>query len=73
MQIKGSIAVVTGSNRGIGRQYVAQLLERGAVKVYATSRGGQSVDLPGAVPLALDISDPDSVRAAAEAAADTTL
>lgn len=73
MQIKGSIAVVTGSNRGIGRQYVTQLLERGAVKVYATSRNGQPVDLPGAVPLALDISDPDSVRAAAEAAADATL
>lgn len=73
MQIQGSIAVVTGSNRGIGRRYVAQLLERGAAKVYATSRSGQPVDLPGAVPLSLDITDPGSVRAAAEVAADASV
>ncbi|MEU1394787.1 SDR family oxidoreductase [Micromonospora zamorensis] len=73
MQIQGSIALVTGSNRGIGRQYVAQLLDRGAAKVYATSRNGQPVDLPGAVPLSLELTDPAAVRAAAEVAADVTV
>ncbi|MFI6260087.1 SDR family oxidoreductase [Micromonospora zamorensis] len=73
MQIQGSIALVTGSNRGIGREYVAQLLDRGAAKVYATSRTGQPVDLPGAVPLSLELTDPAAVRAAAEVAADVTV
>ena len=30
--------LVTGANRGIGRQYVLELLDRGAAKVYATAR-----------------------------------
>ncbi len=33
MDIAGSVALVTGSNRGIGRRFVEQLLERGAAKV----------------------------------------
>ena len=35
MQIKDSVALVTGANRGIGRAFVEALLERGA------HRGGQ--------------------------------
>ncbi|MFY1674090.1 SDR family oxidoreductase [Plantactinospora sp. WMMB334] len=73
MQIEGSVALVTGSNRGIGRHYVEQLIERGAAKVYATSRNGRPIDVPGAVPLPLEITDPGSVSAVAEAAADVTL
>lgn len=30
--------LVTGSNRGMGREYIAQLLDRGATKVYAAAR-----------------------------------
>lgn len=41
MDIWNSVAPVTGANRGLGRHFAAQLLERGA-KVYA---GG--LDLPG--------------------------
>ncbi|WP_329101550.1 SDR family oxidoreductase [Micromonospora sp. NBC_01699] len=73
MKISGSIALVTGANRGIGRQFARQLLERGAKKVYATARRPELVDLPGAEVLRLDITDPTSVRAAAEAAPDVTL
>ncbi|MFC4022186.1 short-chain dehydrogenase, partial [Micromonospora sp. GCM10011542] len=36
MKITGSVALVTGANRGIGRHFTQQLLERGAAKVYAT-------------------------------------
>ncbi|RZS89976.1 short-subunit dehydrogenase [Motilibacter rhizosphaerae] len=72
MEIKGSVALVTGANRGIGRHVAAQLLERGAT-VYATARRPEAVDLPGARVLQLDITDPSSVAAAAEAAQDVSL
>lgn len=73
MDINGSVALVTGANRGFGRQLAEQLLERGAAKVYATARNPGSIDLDGVVPLRLDITDPASVREAAEAAGDVTL
>jgi NAD(P)-dependent dehydrogenase (short-subunit alcohol dehydrogenase family) len=73
MDIKNSVVVVTGANRGLGRQFAAALLERGAAKVYAAARKPEAVDLPGVVPLALDITDPASVAAAAAIASDATL
>lgn len=73
MNISGSVALVTGSNRGMGRHFVTQLLERGATKVYATARHPERIDLAGVETLRLDLTDPDSVAAAAEAARDVTL
>ncbi|MFG1869342.1 SDR family oxidoreductase [Micromonospora arborensis] len=73
MQISGSIALVTGANRGIGRHFARQLLERGAAKVYATARRPEAIDLPGVETLRLDITDPGSVEEAAAAASDVTL
>ncbi len=73
MKIHGSIALVTGANRGMGRHFAEQLLERGAVKVYAAARNPESIDLPGAEPIRLDITDPVSVAAVAKAASDVTL
>jgi NAD(P)-dependent dehydrogenase (short-subunit alcohol dehydrogenase family) len=72
MDITDSVAVVTGANRGLGRHFAAQLLERGA-KVYAAARNPESIDLPGAIPLRLDITDPASIEQAAKIATDTTL
>src|SRR5689334_5633128 len=72
MQINGAVALVTGANRGIGRHFASHLLERGA-QVYATARRPDLVDLPGVKVLALDITDPDSVAAAAAAAPDVNL
>ncbi|MEU3983972.1 SDR family oxidoreductase [Streptomyces sp. NPDC026672] len=73
MKIANSVALVTGAGRGLGRHFALQLLERGAAKVYATARDPRSVDLPGAEVLRLDITDPASVAAAADAASDVTL
>ncbi|MEU2349651.1 SDR family oxidoreductase [Modestobacter sp. NPDC049651] len=73
MDITGSVALVTGANRGLGREFARQLLDRGAAKVYATARRPELVDLPGAEALRLDITDPASVAAAADAAGDVTL
>ncbi|CCH17976.1 SDR family oxidoreductase [Micromonospora lupini] len=73
MQISGSIALVTGANRGIGRHFTRQLLERGAAKVYATARDPEKIDIPGVERLRLDITDPQAVRDAASIASDVTL
>ena len=73
MHISGAIALVSGANRGLGRQFAVQLLERGAAKVYATARRPELVNIPGVEILPLDITDPASVAAAAEAAADVNL
>ncbi|WCN84042.1 SDR family oxidoreductase [Micromonospora sp. LH3U1] len=73
MRISGSIALVTGANRGIGRHFARQLLERGAAKVYATARNPEQIDTPGVDKLRLDITDPRSVEEAAAVASDVTL
>ncbi len=65
-------ALVTGANRGLGRQFAAELVARGA-KVYAGARKPEAVDLPGVIPVQLDITDPESVRRAAEVAGDVTV
>ncbi|WP_432992590.1 SDR family oxidoreductase [Dactylosporangium sp. CA-233914] len=73
MQINGSVALVTGANRGLGRHFAQQLLARGAAKVYATARDPQRIDLAGVERLRLDITDPSQVAAAAARASDVTL
>ncbi|WP_426404934.1 SDR family oxidoreductase [Streptomyces sp. R-07] len=72
MELKDAVAVVTGANRGLGRHLAAQLVERGA-KVYAAARRPEMVDLAGAVPLRLDVTDAESIREAARTASDATL
>lgn len=73
--ITGRVALVTGANRGLGAAFVAELLERGAAKVYAAARRPETVaaDDPRVVPLALDVTDPESIAAAAAAAPDVTI
>ncbi|WP_179806470.1 SDR family oxidoreductase [Micromonospora purpureochromogenes] len=72
MDISATTALVTGANRGFGRALARELLARGAT-VYAAARNPDLIDLPGARPLALDITDPASVAAAAATAGDVTL
>ena len=38
MNIKGSVALVTGANGGIGQAFVRELLKRGASKIYLGAR-----------------------------------
>jgi NAD(P)-dependent dehydrogenase (short-subunit alcohol dehydrogenase family) len=75
MDITDQIALVTGANRGIGRQFVLELLERGASKVYATARRTETLDFDDTrvVRLRLDLLDHESVVGAAAAAPDVTL
>ena len=79
MKIAGSVALVTGSNRGIGRAFVDALIQRGAKKVYITARDTSKLADLGAKygdkvrALALDITKPAQVAAAASMAGDVTL
>jgi NAD(P)-dependent dehydrogenase (short-subunit alcohol dehydrogenase family) len=75
MRIEGSVALVTGANRGLGRAFTQALLDAGAAKVYAAARQPASVEVtdPRIVPIALDVTDPQSVAAAAEVATDVQI
>ena len=78
MNLKESVALVTGANRGLGARLVQELLRAGTAKVYATSRtpGAVAADVaadPRVVTLTLDITDPASVDKAAKAAQDVTV
>ncbi|MFI7133701.1 SDR family oxidoreductase [Nonomuraea sp. NPDC050153] len=72
MDLSTSTVLVTGANRGFGRALAAELLSRGAT-VYASARNPDQVDLPGAKPIALDVTDPSSVATAAQATGDVTI
>jgi NAD(P)-dependent dehydrogenase (short-subunit alcohol dehydrogenase family) len=72
MRIQGSVAFVTGANRGLGRHLAEQLVARGA-KVYAGARKPESITVEGVIPVYIDITDPTSVEAAAAVTSDVTL
>jgi len=72
VQIQGSTALVTGANRGLGRHLAEQLVRRGAT-VYAAARRPETIDLGGVIPIALDVTDPRSIAAAAEVTHDVSI
>lgn len=71
--LDGAVVLVTGANGGIGGHFVREALARGAKKVYATARTPRDWDDERIVPLALDVTDPASIRAAAAQASDVTV
>lgn len=79
MQIQGSIALVTGTNRGIGPETVRALIKAGAAKVYATARQAGALGALVAtaadriVPLELDIRNAAQVSAIAGRCGDVTI
>ncbi|GAA2753640.1 SDR family oxidoreductase [Amnibacterium kyonggiense] len=73
VSLQGAVVLVTGANGGLGTEFVRQALDRGAARVYATARTPKDWHDARVVPLVLDVTDPASIAAAAEAAADTTV
>lgn len=73
MKIQGSIALVTGANRGLGAAFARGLLAAGAAKVYAAARDPAAVTVPGVVPVRLDVTRPEHIAALARDLSDVTL
>ncbi|HEX4984594.1 MAG TPA: SDR family oxidoreductase [Burkholderiales bacterium] len=79
MKISGSVALVTGSNRGIGRAFVGTLVGMGAKKVYAAARDVKGVEdlvraYPGKVEaIRLDVTDDAQIAQAAAKCRDVSL
>ena len=38
MKIDGSVALVTGANRGLGQVFARELVSRGAARIYGAAR-----------------------------------
>jgi NAD(P)-dependent dehydrogenase (short-subunit alcohol dehydrogenase family) len=73
MKIDGSVALVTGANRGLGQVYARELVKRGAARVYGAARDPAGVTEPGVTPIALDITDAERVAQVAAQCADVSL
>jgi NAD(P)-dependent dehydrogenase (short-subunit alcohol dehydrogenase family) len=79
MQIQGSVALVTGANGGIGQQFVDALRTANVAKIYVCARSLAKLDALVAldpdqiVPIELEVTDVDSVKAAAAHCQDVTL
>jgi NAD(P)-dependent dehydrogenase (short-subunit alcohol dehydrogenase family) len=70
---RGAVALVAGANRGISKVFARELIDRGAARVYGGARNPDMIDVPGVVPVRLDITDPAQVAAAADQLTDLTL
>ena len=77
MDISNATVLITGANRGIGRRTLDCLLAAGAPRIYAGARDpeklGTLAEDERIVPIALDVTLPEQVAAAAERCADVTL
>ena len=73
MDVAGSVALVTGANRGLGAAFCRVLLDQGASKVYAGARDPDTIQVAGVIPVRLDITSPADVAAAVAQCGDTTL
>jgi NAD(P)-dependent dehydrogenase (short-subunit alcohol dehydrogenase family) len=73
MKIRDSVALVTGANRGIGLAFVQELLAAGSRKVYAAARHPEAITLDGVERVPLDVTQPESVAAAANECRDVNL
>lgn len=73
MNLSNAVVLITGANRGIGLALAREALERGARRVYAAARDPARVQLPGVVPIQLDVTDPDQVARAARDCPDVTV
>ena len=73
MKIAGSVAFVTGADRGLGRADAQELVRRGAGKVYGGDRVATSANDTGVAPIVVDITNSRQVTDVAKQCADVDL
>ncbi|GCE21711.1 SDR family oxidoreductase [Dictyobacter kobayashii] len=73
MNIKDATVLVTGGNRGLGKELVQKFLDAGARKVYVGSRTPIETSDPRLQPIKLDVTNEEDVKAAAEVARDVNI
>ena len=77
LNLRDICAFVTGASGGIGREFVLELLRRGASRVYAADKVAVDTGVldcnPKVVPLELDITDEEAVGLAAARSRDVQL
>jgi NAD(P)-dependent dehydrogenase (short-subunit alcohol dehydrogenase family) len=79
MKLSNAVVLITGANRGLGRALVERSLAAGARRVYAGARDPAQlapvvrIAPDRVVPLAIDVTDPATIAAAAARAGDVSL
>ncbi|PYE12477.1 NADP-dependent 3-hydroxy acid dehydrogenase YdfG [Williamsia limnetica] len=71
--LDNSVVLVTGANGGLGQHFVRQALALGARKVYAAARSPRTWEDDRITALHLNVTDGQSISAAAEIASDVTV
>jgi NAD(P)-dependent dehydrogenase (short-subunit alcohol dehydrogenase family) len=79
MEVNNAVVLVTGANGGIGSHFVQQLIQLNVAKIYVCARTVSklsdlvAIDPAKIVPIGLDVTDLQSITAAAAQCADVSL
>jgi NAD(P)-dependent dehydrogenase (short-subunit alcohol dehydrogenase family) len=73
MEIRGSVVLVTGANRGLGLALTQVLRDAGARKVYAAARHPDQIAMAGVESVQLDVTRPEHISAAARRCKDVSV
>lgn len=73
MNLSTATVFITGANRGLGLALAREALAQGARKVYVAARNPDGIDLPGVVPIRLDVTSEADIATLAEQAPDVNL
>jgi NAD(P)-dependent dehydrogenase (short-subunit alcohol dehydrogenase family) len=73
MHVEGSVALVTGANRGLGQAFARSLIDKGASRVYAAARRPEEITDNDVTPVRLDITSAEQVADASRRCTDVNL